>query len=97
VWSKIGCCGRYLGLRITTLQGNGQELLNDLHYLNFLPGIIQVIKSRRVRWVGHVARVKEKKKACRVLVGKSGGKRALRTGLMWEDNIKIQGEHKFFP
>ena len=78
-----------MGLRVTTLQGNGQELLNDLHYLNFSPGIIQVIKSRRVRWVGHVARVEEKKKAYRVLVGKSEGKRALRPGLIWEDNIKM--------
>jgi hypothetical protein len=74
---------------VTKLQGNGQELLKDLHHLNFSPGIIRVIKSRRVRWVGHVARVEEKKKAYRVLVGKSEGMRALRPGLIWEDNIKM--------
>jgi len=40
---------------VTKLQGNGQELLNDLHHLNFSP------KSRRVRWVRHVARVDARK------------------------------------
>jgi hypothetical protein len=64
-------------------------MLNDLHHLNISPGIIRVIKSRRVRWVGHVACVEEKKKAYRVLVGKSEGKRGLRPGLIWGDNIKM--------
>jgi hypothetical protein len=73
---------------VTKLQGNGQELLND-HHLNFSPGIIRAIKSMRLRWVGHVAREEDKKKAYRVLVGKSEGKRALRPGLVWEDNSKI--------
>jgi hypothetical protein len=42
------------------------EELNDLHSS---PNIIRVIKSRRMRWAGHVARVGEKRGACRILVG----------------------------
>jgi hypothetical protein len=37
--------------------------------------IIRVIKSRRVRWAGHVARMGEKRNACRILVGKPEGER----------------------
>jgi hypothetical protein len=42
------------------------------------PSIIRIIKSRRMRWGGHVARMGEKKNAYRLLVGKSEGKRPLR-------------------
>jgi len=49
-----------------------------------------VIKSRRRRWVGHVARVGERKGVYRVLVGKPVGKRPLgRPRRRWEDNIKM--------
>jgi hypothetical protein len=49
-----------------------------------------VIKSRRMRWVGHVARVGERKGVFRVLVGKGRGKRPLgRDRHRWEDNIKM--------
>jgi len=54
------------------------------------PNIVRVIKSRRMRWVGHVARMGEKSGAYRVLVGKSKGKRTLgRPRRGWEDNIKM--------
>jgi hypothetical protein len=49
-----------------------------------------MIKSRNIRWAGHVARMEEKRNSCRILVGKPEGKRPLgRTRSRWEDNIKI--------
>ena len=63
------------------------EELNDLYCS---PTIVRVIKSRRMRWAGHVARMGEKKGAYRVLVGKPECKRPLgRTRRRWEDNIKM--------
>jgi hypothetical protein len=41
------------------------------------PNIIRMIKSRRMRWAGHVTRMEAKRNACRVLVGKPEGKRYL--------------------
>jgi hypothetical protein len=63
------------------------EELNDLYSsLN----IIRVIKSRRIRWAGHVARMGEKRDAYRILVGRPEGRRPLgRPTRRWEDNIKI--------
>jgi hypothetical protein len=58
------------------------------HYCS--PNIVRVIKSRRMRWVGHVACMEEMGGVCRVVVGKSDGKRPLgipRRG--WLDNIKM--------
>jgi hypothetical protein len=52
--------------------------------------IVRVIKSRIMRWAGHVTRVVEMKSVYRVLVGKPEGKRPLgRPRRRWEDNIKI--------
>jgi hypothetical protein len=49
-----------------------------------------MIKSTRIRWVGHVARMRAKRNACRILVGEPEGKRPLgRPRRRWEDNIKI--------
>ena len=49
-----------------------------------------MIKSRRIRWVGHVAHMGESRGVHRVLVGKPEGKRTLgRPGCRWDDNIKI--------
>ena len=63
------------------------EELNDLFCS---PNIVQVIKSRRMRWVGHVAHMGEGRDLYRVLVGKPEGKRALgRPRRRWEDNIKM--------
>jgi len=62
------------------------EELNDLYSS---PNILRVIKSRRMRWAGHVARVGEERGVCRVLVGKPEGKRPL--GIprrRWVDNIR---------
>ena len=63
------------------------EELNDLYCS---PNIVRVIKSRRMRWAGHVARMGERRGVSRVLVGKSEGKRPLgKPRLRWEDNIKM--------
>jgi len=62
----------------------------ELNNLYSSPNIIPVIKSRRMRWARHVARMRERRGVCRVLVGKSEGKRPLgRPRRSWEDNIKI--------
>jgi hypothetical protein len=64
------------------------EELNDLYCSQ---NIVWVIKSRRMRWAGHVARLGERRDAYRVLVGKLEGKRPLgRPRRGWEDNIKIR-------
>jgi hypothetical protein len=53
------------------------------------PSIIRIIKSRRMRWAGHVARMGEKRNANRILVGEPEGKRQLgRPRRRWVDNIK---------
>jgi hypothetical protein len=63
------------------------EELNDLYSS---PNIIRVIKPRRMRWTGHVARMGEGSGAYRVLVGRPGGRRPLgRPRRRWEDNIKM--------
>ena len=62
------------------------EELSDLYYL---PNIMRVVKSRRMRWAGHVARMGEGRSVHRVLVGELEGKRPLgRPRRRWEDNIK---------
>jgi hypothetical protein len=49
-----------------------------------------IIKSRRMKWAGHVARIVEKRNAYRILVGNPEGKRPLgRPRRMWVDNIKM--------
>jgi hypothetical protein len=54
------------------------------------PNIVRVIKSRRVRWVRHVARVGEGRSVYGILVGRFEGKRPLgRSRHGWEDNIKL--------
>jgi len=53
------------------------------------PNIVRVIKSRRLRWAGHVARMGEERGVYRVLVGKTEGRRPLgRPRLRWMDNIR---------
>ena len=55
--------------------------------------IVRVIKSRRMRWAGHVARMGEGSGVYRVLVGKPEGKRPLgRPSHRWEDNIRMDCE-----
>jgi hypothetical protein len=68
-----------------------RKLHNDeLHNLYSSPNIVRVIKSRSLRWAGHVARIGEGRSVYRVLVGRPEGKRPLgRPRRRWEDNIKM--------
>jgi hypothetical protein len=62
----------------------------ELHNLYSLPDIIRRIKSRRIRWAGHVARMGEVKKLYEFLVEESEGKRPLgRPRRTWENGIKL--------
>ena len=63
------------------------EEMNDLYYL---PNIVRVVKLRRMRWAGNVARMGEDRGVHRVLVRKPEGKGPLgRPRRRWEDNIKM--------
>ena len=62
------------------------EELNDLYSSS---SIVRVIKSRKMRWVGHVARMGEETGVYRVLLGKPEGRRPLRRPRRrWVDNIR---------
>jgi hypothetical protein len=62
----------------------------DLSDLYRSPNIIGVIKSRRMKRAGHVARMEKRKGACRVSVGRLEGKSLLgRTSRRWKNNIKM--------
>jgi hypothetical protein len=72
--------------------GDWRKLHNEeLHNLySSSPNTIRMIKSRRMRWSGHVARMRAMRNAYRILVGKPEGKRPLeRPRHRWVDNIKI--------
>jgi hypothetical protein len=73
------------------LTGEWRKLHNEeLRYLYSSPSIIRIIKSRRMRWVGHVARIGERRNAYRLFVGKPEGKRPLgRPSRRWVDNIRM--------
>jgi len=63
------------------------EELNDLYCS---PNIVRVIKSRRMRWAQHVARMGEERGVYRVLLGKPVGRRPLgRPRRRWVDNIRL--------
>ena len=54
------------------------------------PNIVRVIKSTRLRWAAHIARMEEGRSALKILTGKPTGKRPLgRPRRRWEDNIKM--------
>jgi hypothetical protein len=62
----------------------------ELHILYSSPNIIRQIKSRRMRWVGHVSCMGEERNVCKVLMGKPEGKRPLgRPRRGWEDGIRM--------
>jgi hypothetical protein len=69
------------------LVGNPHEELNDLYSS---PNIVRVIKSRRMRWARHVARIGEGRGVYKVLVRKPKRRRPLgRHRRRWEDNIRM--------
>jgi hypothetical protein len=71
--------------------GDWRKLHNEeLHRLYSSPSIIRMIKSRRMIWAGHVARMGEKRNTYRILVGKPEGNRPLgRPRRRWVDNIRM--------
>jgi hypothetical protein len=73
------------------VRGEWRKLHNEeLTDLYSSPTIVKVIESKRMRWVGHVARMGEGRGVYRVLVGKPEGKRPLgRPRCRWEENIKM--------
>jgi hypothetical protein len=82
---------RIFGPRRNEVTGDWGKLHNEeLHNLCFLANIIGMIKSMRMRWAGHVARMGETRNAYRILVGKPEENRPLeRPRSKWVDNIKI--------
>ena len=82
---------RIFGPKREVVTGEWRKLHNVEHNdLYSPPNIVRVIKSRRITWVGHVARMREKRGVYRVLVGKREGKRLLGSPKSrWEDNNKM--------
>jgi hypothetical protein len=82
---------RIFGPKRDEVTGGWRKLHNEeLRSLYSSPSIITMIKSRRMRWAGHVARMGEKRNAYRILVEKPEGKRPLgRPRRKWVNNIKI--------
>jgi hypothetical protein len=82
---------RIFGPRRDEVTGDWKRLHNEeLNDLYPSPNIVRVIKSRRMRWAGHVAHMGEERGVYRVLVGKPGGKRPLgRPRRRWVDNIRM--------
>jgi len=81
---------RIFGPRKDEVTGEWRRLHNEeLNDLKSSPNIVRVIKSRRMRWAGHVARMGEERGVYRVLVGKAEGKRPLgKPRRRWVDNIR---------
>ena len=74
--------------------GERRRLHNEeLHSLYRSPNIVRAIKSRRMRWAGHVARMEEGRSPSKILTGKPTGKRPLgRPRRRWEDDIRMDLE-----
>jgi hypothetical protein len=82
---------RIFGPKREEVTGEWRKLhIGELHNLCSSPDIIRQIKSRRMRWAGHVARMGEGRHVYRVLVGKPEGKKPLeRPRRRWEDGIEM--------
>ena len=82
---------KLFGAKRDEITGEWRKLHNaELHVLYSSPNIVRNLKSRRLRWAGHIARMEQFRNAYRVLVGKPVSKRPLeRPRCIWEDNIKM--------
>jgi hypothetical protein len=89
---------RIFGPKRDEVTGGWRKLHNEeLRGLHSSPSTIRVIKARRIRWAGHVARMGEMKGAYNILVVKPEGRRALeRPRRRWEDNIKLDHRKIWF-
>jgi hypothetical protein len=85
---------RVFGPKRDEMTGEWRKLHNEeLNDLYSLLNIVWVVKSRRMRWAGHVACMREERGVHRVLVGKPEGRSLLgRPRRRWEDNIKMDVE-----
>ena len=85
---------RIFGPKRGGVTGEWRKLHNEeLNGLYSSPNIVRVIKSRRMRWAGHVTRMEKGRGVHKVLVTKPEGKRPLgRPRRRWEDNIKMDLE-----
>ena len=85
-----GVLKRMFGPNRDKVTGEWRKLHNDLNDLYCSPSIVWIIRSRRMRWTGHLARKGKRRGVYRVLVRKTGGKRPLgRRKHRWKDNIKM--------
>jgi hypothetical protein len=82
---------RIFGPKKDEVTGDWRKLHNkELHELYTSPSITRIIKSRRMRWAGNVARIGKKRNDYRLLMGKPEGKRPLgRPRRRWVDNIRM--------
>jgi hypothetical protein len=82
---------RVFGPKMDKVTGEWRKLHNEeLNDLYSLPNILRVVKSRRMRWAGHVARMGAERGVHRVLVRKPEGKRPLgRPRRIWEDTSRV--------
>jgi len=100
-WGKKAGCGclRIFGPTRGEVKKEWRKLHNEkLNDLYSSPIILRVIKSRRMRWAGHVARMGERWDVYRVLVGKPEGKRPIvRPRRRWEDKIKMDLQWEYWP
>jgi len=82
---------RIFGPKRDEVTGEWRKLQNEeLNDLYCSPNIVRVIKSRRIGWARHVARMEERRGVYRILVGKSKGKGTFgRPRRRWEDNVCI--------
>jgi hypothetical protein len=82
---------RTFGRKGDEVTGERRKLRDEqLKALYSLPNIVWVIKSRRMRWAGHVARIGEGRGVYRILVGKPEGKSPLGgPRRRWEDDIRM--------
>jgi hypothetical protein len=85
---------RLFGPKRDEVTGEWRKLHSEeLHNLYSSPDIIRQVKSRRMRWAGHVARMGEERKVYKVSVGKPEGKRPLgRPRRRWEDGTRMDLE-----
>jgi hypothetical protein len=85
---------RIFGPKRDKVTGGWRRIHNEeLHDLYSSPNTVRVIKSRRMAWAGHAARMGERRGAYKILVGRPEGSRPFRRPRRrWEDNIKMDQE-----